>query len=161
MNSVYYRVLRKLKADICCKQSNLRNEQIFFLYDNSHPHFSEFIVAFLNELSSFIFPHRAYSLDLASSDFWLVARLKDFLPGQHFVNDLRMKQAVEKFFCDYPTSFYAVKIERLIDIDTKNVSILTAIMLKNRLSHLVFVVSFWQQLVHAALHFAIKVFILE
>ncbi len=43
-------------------------------------------------------------------------------------------------------------------IDTKHVSILMVIMLKNRLSHVVFVVSFSQQLIHAALRYLVWIF---
>ncbi len=40
----------------------------------------------------------------------------------------------------------------------KNASVLIVIMLKNRLSHIVFVVSFLPQLVHMALHYAAGIF---
>ncbi len=59
---------------------------------------------------------------------WLFPHLKDFLGGQHFANDLQVKQEVAKFFCDCPMSFYAMGIERLID-RYKNVSFLLVIML--------------------------------
>ncbi len=72
VNSLYYcKVLHELKADICRKQSNLRNEQIIFIYDNADPHFSEFTMAFFDELGWFILPHPAFSPDLAPNDFWL------------------------------------------------------------------------------------------
>ncbi len=41
VNSVYYcKVLHKLNTDIHHKRSYLRNEQIFLIHNNAHPHFS-------------------------------------------------------------------------------------------------------------------------
>ncbi len=71
-------------------------------------------MAFLNELRWFIFLHQAYSPDLAPSNFLLFSHHKYVLSGQHFVNDLQVKQATANFFCDCPTSCYAMGIEHLV-----------------------------------------------
>ncbi len=72
VNSVHYcKVLCESKANICHEWFDLRNEQILFIHDKARPHSSEFTMAFLDELGWFIFPHPAYSPDLAPSDFWL------------------------------------------------------------------------------------------
>ncbi len=114
-SAYYYKVLCELKADICRKQSDLKNEQISFIHDDAYPHSSEFTMAFFDKLGWFIFPYSAYLPDLAPSDFWLSLRLKDFLGGQHFEVDSQVKQAVTKFFCDCPMSFYAIGMEQLVD----------------------------------------------
>ncbi len=41
-------------------------------------------LAFLNKKKIEIFPHPAYSPDLAPCDFWLFPQLKAVLRGQHF-----------------------------------------------------------------------------
>ncbi len=70
VNSMYYcKVLCKLRADILCKLSGLRNEQIFFIHDKTYPHSSEFPTAFLDKLGLVMFPHLDYSHALAPSDF--------------------------------------------------------------------------------------------
>ncbi len=88
---------------------------MFFLHYNAPPppYSSEFTSAFLDKIGWFIFPYLAYPLDLAPSDFWLF-HLKDFLGGQHFANELQVKQTVAKFFRDCPISFYATGIEHLV-----------------------------------------------
>ncbi len=49
LSSIYWHhycyVIHELKADICCKWSNLRNKQISFKHDNACPHSSEFTTA--------------------------------------------------------------------------------------------------------------------
>ncbi len=45
-------ILYELKADVNCKWSDLRNEQIFFVDDNAYS--SEFMVAFIDKLTSLV-----------------------------------------------------------------------------------------------------------
>ncbi len=100
VNSVYCsKVLCELKASSHCKWSDLRNEQIFFIHDNAQPYSLRFVKAFLDELGWFNFPHLAYLSDLVPSDFCLFPYLKDFLGGQHFTNDLQVKQARSMSAC--------------------------------------------------------------
>ncbi len=128
------------------------------MHDNACQHSSEFTMAFLDELDWFIFQHPAYLPDMAPSDFWLFLCLSDFLGGQYFANELQVKQAAAKFFCDCLTSFCATGIERLVDRYKKCPNSNMVIMLKNRLSHVVFVVSFSWQLVHIALRCVVGIF---
>ncbi len=72
-------------------------------------------MAILDELDWFILPHLAYSLIWHPVIFGYSHTSKDFLDEQHFASDLQEKQAVTKFFHNFPTSFYATGIEHLVD----------------------------------------------
>ncbi len=106
----------QLKADIRRKWFDLRKKQIFFIHDNVYPHFSELTIVFLDKLEWFIFSHLSYFIYLIwHRVIFLFRHLKDFQGSRQFVNDLLVKQAVVKFFCECPRNFYGMGIERLVD----------------------------------------------
>ncbi len=52
--------------------------------DNARPHTASSFLAFVNKKKIEIFPHPAYSPDLAPCDLWLFPQLNSALWGQHF-----------------------------------------------------------------------------
>ncbi len=55
-------------------------------------------MAFVNKKKIEIFPHQAYSPDLAPCDFWLFPHLKATLQGQHFETTQECITAAQTFF---------------------------------------------------------------
>ncbi len=148
MNSVYYcKILCELKADICHKRSNLKNEQIFiYLHDNGHLHSSEFTTTFLGFYNSI--PRWAWMVYFSTSGLfawsgtqWFIHVSQRFPGCPAFCRWFTGERSSCKIFLwlsNEPLCYGNWKSCRSI---WKNLNSLV-IMLKNRLSHIVFIYTF-------------------
>ncbi len=158
VNSVYYcKVLCKLKSNIYRKWFDLRMSRFssytimsIHILLSSQWHSSTSLVGLF-------FCIRLIRLILHPMIFSYHGNSKDSPGGQHFANDLLVKQAIANFSVTVQRAFTLQEFN-VLQIDTKKFSILMVIMLKNILSHVEFVVSFSQQLVHTSLHYAVGIF---
>jgi histone-lysine N-methyltransferase SETMAR len=65
-----------------------------------------------------VMEHLAYSPDLAPSDYHLFGPLKNALRGR-FSMDKDLREAVHKWLCDQPKTFFLEGIRNLVDRCTK------------------------------------------
>ena len=78
---------------LSCRRSKL-SRGFFLLHDNAHPHTARQTQALLRELFHWdITEQPPYSADLASSDFFLLPKMKKHLAGKRFTNDEDLKDA--------------------------------------------------------------------
>ena len=61
-------------------------------------HTSVIAIAKINELKFKLLPHAPYSLDLATSDYFLFPNLKKWLGGQRFANNEEVESAADTYF---------------------------------------------------------------
>jgi histone-lysine N-methyltransferase SETMAR len=59
----------------------------------------------LDEMHCEVFPHPAYSPNLASSDFYLFGPLKKALGGKRFIADDKIKLSVQRWLDEQPQTF--------------------------------------------------------
>lgn len=61
-----------------------------------------------------VFEHLLYSLDLATSEYLIFSKLKDFTGGNHYGSDKKLKKAISAKFKNLEASEYAEIIEELV-----------------------------------------------
>ena len=71
------------------------------------------MVVKLNELSFELLPYPSYSLDLASSDYWLFFDLRKMLQGKRFGSNEEVIAETEAYFASKDESFCKKGIEEL------------------------------------------------
>lgn len=114
INSDYYiALLERLKDEIAKKRPQLKKKKVLFHQDNAPCHTSKVTMAKLNELHFQLLPHPPYSPDLAPSDFYLFARLKQMLAGKRFRSNEEVTAETEAYFEELDKSFYKKGIEML------------------------------------------------
>ena len=98
LNKEYYvEVLREFRKIFRRKRPALfKSVQWHFQQDNAPVHNSILVTDYLSKMSIKTVPHRPYSPDLASCDFWLFPKLKEKLRGCCYETIEEMKEAVTK-----------------------------------------------------------------
>jgi len=66
-----------------------------------------------------VLEHPAYSPDLAPCNYHLFGPLKNALWGHRFSTDKEVREAVHKWLCDQPKTFFLEGIRKLVDRSTK------------------------------------------
>ncbi len=137
----YCYVLRKLKADICCKWSDLRSEQIFFTHDNRYPSIFSWVHNSIPRWAWLIYFSTGGLFAWSGTQWFLVIPTPQRFPEW---------PALCKWYTD-ETSTWKIFL-RLSDellwyrnwtyCRSKCLKILMVIMLQNRLSRVAFVVCF-------------------
>jgi histone-lysine N-methyltransferase SETMAR len=84
------------------------------LHDNARPHAAARTQAMLQEFGWEVFEHPAYSPDLATSDFHLFPKLKEFLGGRRFKSDEEVKDAVKEWLIGLVAEVYDEVIQKLV-----------------------------------------------
>jgi len=56
-----------------------RYDKVILLHDNARPHVTKVIKKYLEKLKWDVLPHPPYSLDIASSDYWLFRRIQQVI----------------------------------------------------------------------------------
>ena len=82
--------------------------------DNARPHTSLETRTALDRLGLRTLPHPPYSPDLASSDFFLFPKLKDYLKGNRYETDEDVKNAVLSWCRDKTADFFADGIQQVV-----------------------------------------------
>jgi len=96
------------------KRPGLITKGILFLQDNARPHTAHCTRCTLQQPGWEVLPHPPYSPDLTLNDFHLFGPLKEFLGGQHFSTDDKVKQAFLGWFSSTDESFYAEAFQALV-----------------------------------------------
>jgi len=109
----YCETLQSLKQHI----RRIRPERNMFLLhqNNARPHCSAQTQDATASLKFTVVPHPPYSPDLAPSDFWLFAKLKEMLKGQHFSSDAEVGAAVRKWISSQPETFFMDGMNKWIE----------------------------------------------
>jgi len=93
VNRVYYlEVLETLREKVRRKRPKLFANNSWILYhDNAPAHMALSVREFLATKQITVLEHPAYSLDQASSDFFLFPKIKEILKGRYFndIDDIR------------------------------------------------------------------------
>ena len=106
-------LLDRLSAEIKKKRPHMQKKKVLFHQDNAPWHKSMKMMVKLNELSFELLPHPPYSPDLAPSDYWLFADLKEMPQGKRFGSDEEVIAETEAYFESKDKTFYKKGIERL------------------------------------------------
>jgi hypothetical protein len=98
INAQYYSTLlnEKVKPPIRLKRRK-RQDSLCFLQDNACPHTDTLTMASLLRLRWDVLPHRAYSPDLAPSDYRLFGPMKGFLRGKRLQNNSEVIAGVQRW----------------------------------------------------------------
>ena len=114
INSDYYiALLDRSSAEIRRKRPHMQMEKVLFHQDNAPCHKSMKTMVKLNELSFELLPHPPYSPDLAPSDYWLFAVLKEMLQGKRLGYNEEVIAETKAYFESKDESFYKEGIENL------------------------------------------------
>jgi histone-lysine N-methyltransferase SETMAR len=109
----YADILRQLRQAIKLKRPGMLTRGVLLLHDNAPVHKSKLAQAALRECGFEQLDHPPYSPDLAPSDYYLFRQLKLPLRGRRFSDDSELKDAVEQWFSDQPSSFFYRGLESL------------------------------------------------
>ena len=94
----------KLKARIAHTRSE-KKKRFFLQHNNARPHASPKTTECVTKFGWTMLPHLPYTLDLAPSNFYQFEPLKG-LPGQHFVDNNAVIDAVKKWTATAGREFY-------------------------------------------------------
>lgn len=97
-------LLVRLKEEIAKRRPHMQKKKVLFHQDNSPCHKSLATMAKLHELVFELLPHPAYSLDLASSDYF--ADLKKMLQGKRFSSNAEVITQTNAYFKSKKKTFY-------------------------------------------------------
>ncbi|GFS15908.1 mariner Mos1 transposase [Elysia marginata] len=93
----------------------VRSEKVSIIHhDNARPHTSLETRTAIDRLGLRTLPHPPYSPDLASSDFFLFPKLKDYLKGNRYETDEDVKNAVLSWCRDKTADFFADGIQQVV-----------------------------------------------
>ncbi len=93
---VYLRTMRELHEKLHRRRPDFWRRQSFWLHHDGAPiHRADIMVNFLQANNTKILPHPPYSLDLAPSNYFLFARLKNNMTGITFDSVDKLKQCVD------------------------------------------------------------------
>ena len=114
INSDYYMaLLDRLSAEIKNKRPHMQKKKVLFHQDKAPCHKSMKMMVKMNELSFELLLHPPYSLDLAPSNYWILADLKEMLQGKRFSSKEEVIAETEAYFKSKDESFYKKGIEKL------------------------------------------------
>ena len=114
INSDYYiELLVRLKDEIAKRRPHMKKKKIVLHQDNAPCHKSMKTMAKLSELGYELLPHPPYSPDLAPSNYWLFADLKNMLQGKRFGSNEEEISETEAYFEAKDKSFFKLGIEKL------------------------------------------------
>ncbi|KAJ4431856.1 hypothetical protein ANN_20462 [Periplaneta americana] len=88
---------------------------IVLLHDNVRPHTAAATRGLLEQIRRELFDHPLYSPDLASSDFHLFTKLKEFLDGKRFGSDDELRNAMNNWHKGLAADDYNTGILKLED----------------------------------------------
>jgi hypothetical protein len=88
---------------------------MLLLHDNAQPHTATTMVQAVQRLGFELLPHPPYSPDLALSDYHIFSPLKETLYGHSFGLHGDVQQAVQKWLCEQPKSFFFKGMKKLIE----------------------------------------------
>jgi histone-lysine N-methyltransferase SETMAR len=94
--------------------NSLLSSGVMLLQDNARPHAASRTQAMLQEFGWEVFDHPAYSPDLATSDFHLFPKLKEFLGGRRFKSDEEVKDAAKEWLNGLAAEVYDEGIQKLV-----------------------------------------------
>ncbi|GFR96971.1 histone-lysine N-methyltransferase SETMAR [Elysia marginata] len=112
MNSTkYMNTLEKLKVRL----RRVRSEKVSIIHhDNTRPYTSVETLRALDRLGLWTLPHPPYSPNVASSDFFLSPKLKNYLKGNRYETDEDVKNAVLSWCRDKTADFLADGIQQVV-----------------------------------------------
>lgn len=114
INSNYYiEILHKLREAIKQKRRGKLSRGILLQQDNARPHTSQATMAAITDLGFELLPHPPYSPDLAPSDYWLFASMKEPLRGRQYSCLQALASAISQWVKSTPTDFFAAGMEKL------------------------------------------------
>jgi histone-lysine N-methyltransferase SETMAR len=111
----YAQLMTQLRDAVKRKRRGKLTAGILLLHDNAPSHKSRVASAAIRECGFEELNHPAYSPDLAPSDFYLFANLKQHLRGRKFKDDDELKSVVTRYFESKPPTFYNTGIVALRD----------------------------------------------
>ena len=94
----HYRIKKKIMALKKKKKKPRMKKNVPFHQDNAPCHILITTIAKLPELHFELLLHSLYSLDLAPSDYWLLADLKRMLQGKRFSSNEEVILETEVYF---------------------------------------------------------------
>ncbi|KAJ4436006.1 hypothetical protein ANN_18630 [Periplaneta americana] len=101
---------------ICGRQRRgMLSHGIVLLHDNARPYTAAATRDLLEQFLWELFDHLLYSPDLASSDFHLFTKLKEFLSGKCFGSDDELKNVVNNWLKGLAADDYNMGILKLVD----------------------------------------------
>ncbi|GFS13249.1 transposase [Elysia marginata] len=108
MTTTYYvqNVLSQVKSAINEQRPKVSTSRTLLLHDNAGPHKARATTQSLRELGIQVFPHPAYSPDLAQCDFWLFPILKDRIAERKFDRIQDLAKAVNPELRTIPEEDY-------------------------------------------------------
>ena len=109
----YSMVLQKLREASKSTRRGSLTQSVLLQHDNAKPHVSFKTKAAIRELGFEVMPHPAYSPDLAPSDYWLFARVKDWLSGKNFSSNSALASSVNQWVKVTPKDFFTSGLQRL------------------------------------------------
>lgn len=115
----YSALLDRLSDEIKEKRSHLQKKKVLFHHENTPAHTSVTAMAKFNQLRWELFPHPAYSPDLAPSDYHLFPNLKRWLQGKRFASNEEIINETNAYFEELEKPYYLKDIKMLPDRWTK------------------------------------------
>ena len=106
-------LLVRLGKEIAKKRPQMKKIKVLFHQDNAPCHKSIAAMAKLHKSHFKLLSHLPYSLDLASSDYYLFADLNRTLQGKRFGSNEEVIAETEAYFKAKDKSFYKKGIEML------------------------------------------------
>ena len=105
---VYYaNLLDQLRSAIIEKRRSKLSKDVLLQQDNARVHTCKVAMNAVEQNGYELIPHRAYSPDLAPSDFFLFQNLKKNIRGLHFRSDEEVVTAVEEWVNGKDPDFFS------------------------------------------------------
>ncbi len=119
---IIFQHIDSLQKAIKSKRPGLLKWKVILLYDNITPHSAELTQSLLNQLKQDVFHHRAYSPDLAPSDYHLIPGLKRDLGGWHFTMEADLRSTVTSSLLNRTLSGIALITNYIKKVSNKSCS---------------------------------------
>ena len=111
---LYIAQLHRMNEAIQLKRPHQQGQTIL-LHDNTRPHVTQVVKAALQELEWKVLQYPPYSLDLASTDYYLFRSLSNHMRDITFNNEEDLKNWLNKFFNTRPGELWWNSINKLVE----------------------------------------------
>jgi len=115
INAMFYaQVLDRVAAAMKEEWPHRDPKKVLFIQDNARPHTAKVTKRKLLELEWEVLPHPPYSPDMSPSDFHLFLSMQNHLAGVKFNDEEELRNWIDKFFREKPSSFFVRGIMKLM-----------------------------------------------
>ena len=128
----YIKSLNKLAKKLPVVRPGKVHARILLQQDNARPHTAKKTMAVIREKKWELLPHPPYSPDLAPSDFYLFAPMKDALRGTRYGSKKELMSALEKWVKAQPKEWFETGIKKLVERWQKCIELNGAYVEKSR-----------------------------